>query len=363
MKKNKYLYIAISYLILGLLIACYVNLYFNASLTIQTKKNIENNTYNSLIANINGDYSKQQNDKVTIDLTFIGDSLLASSKGIRRSGNFLDLLETHDYTYPYKNVSDLFKEDDFTIANGENVFTDKELSEIAKDYNPAYWYYSSSKFANIYKASSIEVVSTMNNHTYDYGNQGYLDTIEALKKADVTYGAFDEVILEKEEIKIGLICCNLFHKFQANEVVKKIKQLKNETNYIIVYFHGGVEYQYKPTSDIINYAHKISDAGANLIIGCHPHVLQPIENYKNSKIVYSLGSFLFGDRLTFSNKTIIYQINLEFDLKTKAFMVTDKIIPCYIYGKEDRWLPEIIENDNEKKKVIDFMNGLRETPE
>ena len=44
-------------------------------------------------------------------------------------------------------------------------------------------------------------------------------------------------------------------------------------------------------------------------------------------------------------------------------MVTDKIIPCYIYGKEDRWLPEIIENDNEKKKVIDFMNGLRETPE
>jgi len=309
--------------------------------------------------------TEEKVNKVTIDLSFIGDSLLASLKGEKYSMNFQDLLDNHDYFFPFKNVSHIFLNDDFTIANGENVFTDKELTPALKNHNPAYWYYSASKFANIYKESSIEVVSLMNNHSYDYGTVGYNDTIKALEDVGVIPGLEEVLILEKENIKIGLICTNLFHEFQANNTIKKIKEIKEVVDYVIVYFHGGVEYEYKPTTKIIEYSHNFVDNGADLVIGCHPHVLQPIEVYKEKTIVYSLGSFIFGGTLNLKNQTIIYKMSLEFDLDNKTIKETQKIIPCHIYSKKEgyeKWIPDIIIDDLEKQKIIDFMNNQRNVP-
>ena len=308
------------------------------------------------------DYNQNENGKTSIKFSFIGDSLLASFKG---SGEFQELLDNHDYNYPYKNVIDIFKSDDFTIANGENVFTDNNLSPTPKDYNPAYWYYTKSKYANVYRESSIELVSIMNNHTYDYGNQGYLDTIKALKDADVLYGGEEAVILNKDGFKIGVICANLFHDFQGDEINDKIKSIKNKVNYVIVYFHGGTEYLYTPPENIKSHSHSFIDNGADLVIGAHPHVLQPIETYKDKKIVYSLGSFLFGGTTTLVNRTIIYQMNIEYDKDSNTYKETDNIIPCYLYSSNtgyEKWLPSVIQNETEKQQVLDFMNEKRATP-
>lgn len=301
-----------------------------------------------------------------LKLSFIGDSLLASFKGEKSYQNFQDLLETHDYNYPYKKVKHIFESDDFTIANGENVFSNDNLLPIEKNYSPAYWYISAKKYANIYKESSIEIVSLMNNHTYDYGNLGYKDTISALKEANVIPGLEQEVVISKDGFNIGIICCNLFHEFQKNQVIEKIKNLKDKVNYIIIYFHGGEEYQYKPTDDIKRYAHNFVDYGADLVIGCHPHVIQPIEVYQGKTIVYSLGSFLFGGTTTLLNRTIIFQVELEFDSKFNIIKQDNTIIPCYLYSSKtgyEKWQPDIITNYEEKQKVIDFMNSLRSTPD
>lgn len=301
-----------------------------------------------------------------IKLSFIGDSLLASFKGEKSYQNFQDLLETHDYDYPYKKVKHIFESDDFTIANGENVFSDNKLLPVEKNYNPAYWYISSKKYANIYKESSIEIVSLMNNHTYDYGNLGYQDTISALKNADVIPGLEQAVIIQKDGFKVGIICCNLFHEFQKEQVIKKIKNIKDKVNYIIVYFHGGSEYKYMPDDNIKEYSHEFIENGADLIIGCHPHVLQPIETYQGKTIVYSLGSFLFGGTTTFLNRTIIFQVELEFDNKFNLIKQDNTIIPCYLYSSKtgyEKWQPDIITDNEEKQRVIDFMNNLRTTPD
>lgn len=305
--------------------------------------------------------------KVNIKLSFIGDSLLASFKGEKYKLNFQDLLDSHDYQYPFKYVSNIFMEDDFTIANGENVFTDKNLFPVEKDHNPAYWYYSATRFANIYKESSIEVVSVMNNHSYDYGYEGYMDTIDALKNVGVTYGAEKPVILEKEGKKIGLLCINLFSRFQYDMAISDIKKIRDNVDYLIVFFHGGTEYLFKPTAEIVEYSHGFIDNNVDLVIGAHPHVLEPKEIYKGKTIIYSLGSFLFGGTRTLVNRTIIYQMNLEFNLDKNTLTETDNIIPCYLYSTTNKneyesWLPSVIVNEEERKKVLDFMNGQIESP-
>ena len=304
---------------------------------------------------------------INIKLSFIGDSLIGSLKGENYKGNFRDLLENNDYSYPYKNVYDLFKNDDYTIANGENVFTDRDLFPIEKDHDPAYWYYAPSRFANIYKESSIEIVSVMNNHTYDYGNDGYIDTVNSLKNVNIKVGEKEPIIIEKNGIKIALLCINLFSRFQYDNCVNDIKKIRNDVNYVIIYFHGGIEYSYVPSNEIIEYSRGFIDNGADLVIGCHPHVLEPIEVYKDKKIVYSLGSFLFGGSQYFINRTIIYQMNLEFNLDRDTLKEDDNIIPCYLYSSNDHsnyesWIPSVIENIEEKKRVIDFMNGIVDTP-
>ena len=101
---------------------------------------------------------------IIVNFSFIGDSLLASFKGEKYSENFQDLLEKHDYSFPYKYVKHIFENDDFTIANGENVFTDRLLSPIQKNHSPAYWYYTNSKYANMFKQDI---------HSYNYFNGSY----------------------------------------------------------------------------------------------------------------------------------------------------------------------------------------------
>ena len=173
----------------------------------------------------------------------------------------------------------------------------------------------------------------MNNHTYDYGNIGYKDTVSALKEANVIPGLEDEVIIQKNGFKIGIICCNLFHEFQKNQVIEKIKNVKKKVD---------------------------------LVIGAHPHVLQPMETYQGKTIVYSLGSFLFGGTTTLLNRTIIFQVELEFDNNSNLVKQDNIIIPCYLYSSKngyEKWQPDVIANKEEKQRVIDFMNNLRSTPD
>ena len=368
MFKKSSTYLALLFFLGGISIIILANSFKNESYAIfnydfNPISNIQRNIINSFRVKEEKD---KKEEKVSIKLSFIGDSELASFKGEKYSGNFQDLLDTHDYNYPFKNVIDIFKDDDYTIANGENVLTDNNLEPSPKDYTPAYWYYTKAKYAYVYKESSIDVVSVMNNHSDDYGYQGYLDTKEALKKADVICGAEDPVILEKDGVKIGIIFSNLFHDFQGTEINNKIKTLKDKVNYVVVYYHGGAEYLFSPTEDIKQHAHSFIDNGADLVLGTHPHVLEPIETYKDKKIVYSLGGFLFGGTTTVLNRTIIYQVNLDYYLEDKNLVVTDNIIPCYLYSSNEgyeRWLPGVIKNQDEKQKVLDFMNGKRERPD
>ncbi len=104
------------------------------------------------------------------------------------------------------------------------------------------------------------------------------------------------------------------------------------------------------------------DNGADLVIGSHPHVIQRREKYNGADIVYSLGNFCFGGNTAPEpNKTIIYGYTLKLHKDGDKVELVDRVenmIPCYIYtGEYNNWQPAIVEDEDIKKEILDYMNG------
>lgn len=301
----------------------------------------------------------------TVTISFIGDCMLASFKGRYMKNNFNTLADKKDPSFFFSGVYEILSSDDFTVANCENVFTDEELTPVEKGYTPAYWYRSKKKNARIFAEGSVEAVSVANNHTGDYGKKGANDTKSALDEAGVIWGdSTKPVIFEKYGVKIAVYMTNMWAKYRADEIGKKIKQLEKESDYQIVYYHGGTERKYVPDAWRVKASKRLIDLGAEAVIGNHPHVIQPMETYKGHDIVYSLGNFIAGGAEKDDKFTIIYQKILYIE-DGKIVDEGNKIIPVYEYkGKKiTTWCPYPMEENSEDwNNVIRYMNGEAKTP-
>lgn len=302
----------------------------------------------------------------SIKLSFAGDCMLASYKGEYTNYSFNQLAKDNPPEYFLQNVSSIFSEDDFSLVNLENVFTDSSLEEVYKNYSPAYWFKSPKKNAEILKAGGIEAVSIDNNHIGDYGTQGQEDTIDALNTYEIEYGIDDKIIYyQKNGFTVSFICEGLWYEGQSSSIISKIKIAEENSDYQVVFFHGGTEKIHQPEQWKVNACHKIVNAGADLVIGGHPHVLQPREVYNGVEIVYSLGNFCYGGHTKPENATIIYQVELlinEEDMSIKEY--NSNIIPCYVFtGNRNNYQPEIIDtNSQDYQNIIDFMNNKINSP-
>ncbi|MBQ7921688.1 MAG: CapA family protein [Clostridia bacterium] len=296
----------------------------------------------------------------TITFSFVGDVMLASEYSAGRYGTFNTFAETADPGYFFEKMLPVFASDDWTVANCENVFADQIEEMAVKDYSPAYWYRSDTKYAGIYPQSSIEVASLANNHALDFGWRGYTDTENALKAEKViTVGEKQSVVLEKNGVRIGLFCCSLYSNHHLTPILDWLALAAEKTDFQIVYYHGGAERVHEPEDWRIAACHAMVDAGADLVLGSHPHVLQPYEVYNGGEIVYSLGNFLFGGSRTCENATIVFRLVIE-TTDGKISNTYSEMIPCYCYG--ELWQPLVMESDEDRQAVLDFMYGKRESP-
>lgn len=296
----------------------------------------------------------------SITLSFVGDVMLASEYYAGTYGTFNSFAETVDPGYFFTRMLPVFSSDDWTVANCENVFTDQIHEMAVKDYNPAYWYRSGSKNASIFAHGSIEIVSLANNHALDFGWGGYNDTEAALRDADVIpVNEKSAVVLEKNGVRIGLFCCSMYSNNHLTPILDWLANAVEQTDYQIIYFHGGKERIHEPEDWKIDACHAMVDAGADLVLGNHPHVLQPYERYNGGEIVYSLGNFLFGGSRSCENASIVFRLHLE-TTDGAISAVSSEILPCYCYG--DWWQPYVMESAEEIQAVLDFMDGKRESP-
>lgn len=300
----------------------------------------------------------------TVKLTFAGDNVLASYKNEYTANSFPTVFGNHEPTYFLDNVRPIFEADDFTIVNLENVLTDRQLTESPRDYEPAFWFYSPTSHLEILTSSSVEGVSLENNHTYDYGYEGYMDTIDAVTGAGLPYGDNNTIMyFEKNGFRIAVICHGLWSEWQTSSIINQIHTAEEHSDYQIVFFHGGEEKIHQPDDWKVTSAHQIVDAGADLVLGSHPHVLQPREIYNGVEILYAIGNFCYGGSSYPENRTIIYQMDLTIDEKMNIKAANSTIIPCYVYtGGVNNYQPAVIEDEAEKQQVLDFMDGKVDSP-
>lgn len=306
----------------------------------------------------------------TITLSFVGDCLCATDANTSYANCFEEVAKRKTPDYFLAKVNKYFKNDDFTIADCENVYSDNtnlSVSDKGQYANPsieAYWFKTKANNAQILSVGGIDMVSISNNHINDYGSQGHLDTQKALDAAEVKWGEEGKIVYYKKNgFKIGVICVSMYYGGAVPNIKTYIDKASKKSDYQIVYFHGGTEAIHQPEAWKIDACHQLIDAGADLVIGDHPHVLQPLETYKGKTIIYSMGNFIFGGNRHPENRTIIYQHTLSFDSMGTFSGESGKIIPCYVYtGDMNNWQPAVIKDKATKKKVLDFMYGKADSP-
>lgn len=305
-----------------------------------------------------------QPQKTEIVLNFMGDCTLGTYCGEFTEGRFNETADRVEPEYFFEGVKDILDKGTFNITNCEGVLTDNPLEEIYKDYNPAFWFKSSAKNAQVFSTNGIDVVGVANNHIGDYGQEGIDDTKAALEQHGVKWSDNNTpVVLESDGIKVALFCVETWDDVvTSGELLSQIQEYSDTTDLQIVFFHGGTENIHYPDVHKIEYAHQFVDAGADLVVGSHPHVLQPIEVYNNVTIVYSLGNFVYGGNTHPENRTIVY--THKFILENKKIVdSSNEIHPCYIFtGEMNAFQPTLIEDETDKQTVLDFMNGLLDSP-
>lgn len=264
-------------------------------------------------------------------LSFAGDCTLGNFKGDYGSaGSFINIVGD-DYDYPFANVLPYFENDDFTMVNFEGTLTDS-TEAVDKTFN----FHGPPAYARIVTAGSIEAVSLSNNHTYDYGAVGYADTISALEAEGILYAETKGTYLYTTEsgLTIG-IYANSFY-YDPADMSQKLASLRQDgAEIIVVSMHWGVERTYTPTEDQQYYARTAIDAGADIVFGHHPHVLQTVEKYNGGIIYYSLGNFSFGGNQAPSDMdTAILQQQVIREADGTVHLGELTVIPCSISSED-----------------------------
>ena len=223
-------------------------------------------------------------------LTFVGDCTLGSDPS--HYGIMYSFIWTigEDYDYPFRNVVQYFENDDFTIVNLEGTFCDEGSSSGAM-----FTFRGPTEYVNILTGSSVEAASFANNHTMDYRQAGYDSTLETLKENGIAYVERDSSTLVTTESGLTIGLYAFFYTQDVEDMTAEIAALREQgAEIVICSAHWGKEGSYRPMVTQKDPAHAAIDAGADIVYGHHPHVLQPIEEYGDGVIYYSMGNFCFG---------------------------------------------------------------------
>lgn len=274
--------------------------------------------------------TKKTFDPVSLTVSVVGDCTLGTDETFDYSTSLNAYFDNYGSSYFLQNVKPIFSADDLTIANFEGTLTESDARE-----DKTFAFKAPASFAKILTDGNVEAVTTANNHSHDYGEQGFTDTLNALDAEGITHFGYDETaVMDIKGVKVGLVGIYELkdHMERAQQVKDNIAKVKEEgAQLIIVIFHWGNEKEEVPDSNQMALGRLAIDEGADLVCGHHPHVLQGIETYKGKNIVYSLGNFCFGGNSAPSDMdSMIFQQTFTItEGGVQADNVTN-IIPCSI---------------------------------
>ena len=290
-------------------------------------------------------------------LSFAGDCTLGTMYQLYGISSCFPGVVGDNYDYPFAAVKQWFAADDFTMVNLEGP-----LTVDGTPADKAYCFRGDPELANILPAGSVECVSLANNHSEDFGAVGYENTRKTLDGVGVAYAGNGETILVETErgLKIGILAVAFY--IDHEEMAEKIVSLRDRgAQVVVVSFHWGNEGYYTHTYDQQWYAYAAIDAGANIVYGHHPHVLQPIEEYNGGIIYYSLGNFAFGGNdcpKDFDTAFISQEVIVDVDGTVSLGTCTP--VPCCIspFENTNKYQPTPAEEGSARyERVMDKLSG------
>ncbi|MBC1457309.1 CapA family protein [Listeria newyorkensis] len=306
-------------------------------------------------------YEQGLKQKGVITLTMVGDNSFGTYPETPEHLKFDNVFKKNNgtNTYVYQNCLPWFKSDDYTVINAESAFTNATKAEVKMwriKSNPAH--------VAFLPASGVDAANLANNHTMDYFQVGYDDTLKAFKDNDIPVFNKNMPLITKiggiETILLGYDCrssqqsASYLAKIEAD-----VKKYKKSNNLVIVNMHWGVEYHETPVDYQTQYGHAIIDAGADIIMGSHPHRLESVEKYNGKYIVYSMGDFAFGaDPTLLSRMTSMFRLRFTED-NGKVVLKNMSIVPTYENSdgslNENNYQPLPVFGDDAKKIVNELI--------
>lgn len=281
-----------------------------------------------------------------LKLVAVGDIMLGRSVGRRLEEN------PDGYNAAFSDVVNILKNGDVTFANFEAPITNSlhslyKKNKIILKCSPA--------SIDAVKAAGFDALSLANNHMMDYYDTGMYDTIALLNKYGIGHsgagGNLDEarkpLIIEENGVKIGFISyTDMAYMYLGNPninyaagddragvaprkmelILEDLEKLQSQVDISAVSLHWGVEETFKITPEMVEFAHRLMDNGADIILGHHPHQFQGIEIYKGKPIIYSMGNFIFDQNDPENMETFILEIDYEKDVLTGLSAIPVRIM-------------------------------------
>ncbi|MCG8400050.1 MAG: CapA family protein [Firmicutes bacterium] len=262
--------------------------------------------------NVYEDFSAFQAEKMKLPpggepvlLVAVGDIML--SRGVAE-----EMEKGGGHGHPFEMVRSYLREGDVVFGNLEGPITDGrkiKITEMKFRADPG--------VEQVLKDTGFNLLSLANNHTPDFGSRGLLDTMQYLDRAGIRHAgagasesqAYAPAYMEVKGMRLALLAFNdpavVPGSYRAGEnrpgtafldpakMRQAISKARKKADFVVVSIHAGTEYVAQPHRAQVRYARLAVDAGADLVLGHHPHVVQKVERYRGKYIIYSLGNFVF----------------------------------------------------------------------
>jgi poly-gamma-glutamate synthesis protein (capsule biosynthesis protein) len=267
---------------------------------------------------------KPENEPETVVMSFAGDCTLGGDIQSFGEERFAAAAKKEGYAYFLKNVQPIFTADDYTVVNLETVLT----ASTKKRQNRRFIFRGNPEYAQILSLGGVDAVTLANNHANDFLEAGKADTKKALNAEKISYFGYEkETYITIKGIRFGFVGLTEWD-YTLERVKEIVSAAKKNCDMLIVEFHWGIERQYSPSKTQQALGRAAVFAGADLVVGQHPHVLGETENFGGVNIVYSLGNFCYGGHSNPSDKnTAIFQQEFIKDGETIT-LGDSRLIPC-----------------------------------
>ena len=304
-----------------------------------------------------------ETEPVSITISAAGDCTLGTDEYFDPSTSLNAYYDSNGPEYFFQNVKSIFDADNLTIVNMEGTLTEETARQ-----DKTYAFKGPAEYAQILTSGGVEAANLANNHSHDYGDKSYTDTIETIEAAGIVSFGYDRTaVMDVNGIKVGLVGTYELADGMGceDEMIANIKAVEEQgAQIVIVSFHWGLERENYPTENQVNLAHSAIDNGADLVLGHHPHVLEGIEVYNGKNIVYSLGNFCFGGNSNPSDKdTMIFQQTFTVENGELTADNVTNIIPCSVSSESgyNNYQPTPLEGDEAERvrgRIEEYSSGL-----